>query len=152
MAAGPLRAAEAETVVVDVDAAVASSANLTLGVSAIRFPDASPDTTPSIPAQENPVSVTASAQTGKRNRVTLTVTALMDLTSGGNTIPIGNVSWTATGPGFVSGSMARLSPQQAGSWQGSGTRTGSFAYFLQNSWDYKAGSYSAITVYTLYAP
>jgi hypothetical protein len=58
----PARGAVADTVALDMGAAVASSAQLTLGASAIHFSDADPDTVPSLAALENPLSVTASAQ------------------------------------------------------------------------------------------
>jgi hypothetical protein len=74
------------------------------------------------------------------------------LISGGDTILIGNVTWTATGTGFVPGTMSRTSAQSAGSWTGSGSRSGTFSYFLANSWDYATGSYSASSTYTLTAP
>ncbi|MBM4272936.1 MAG: hypothetical protein FJ134_00510 [Deltaproteobacteria bacterium] len=141
-----------ETVVVNVDALVASAANLTIGATTINFPDADPDTTPVVPAQQNPVVVTASAQTGSKKVVDLSVMAAGDLTSGSNTIPITNVSWIATGSGYLPGTMSRTSPQPAGNWQGHGTRNGTFSYFLVNSWAYKTGNYTATATYTLTVP
>ena len=135
-----------------INATVAATAKLTLGTNTINFPDADPDTTPSIVATENPVNVTAKVKTGGASTATLTVLAGGNLTSGSDTIAIGNVTWTATGAGFVPGTMNMATAQSAGSWTGSGNRSGSFSYFLANSWAYQTGSYTATTTYTLTAP
>jgi hypothetical protein len=134
-----------------VNATIADKAKLTLGVGAINFPDADPDSVPSVAAPENPVSVTVKAHTGNSSTVTLTVQANGDLDSGGGTIAISNVTWTASGSGFAAGTMD-TSPVAAGSWTGSGNRSGSFSYFLANSWSYPKGNYTQTVVYTLTAP
>ena len=134
-----------------INATVSAKAKLTLGVAAINFADADPDSVPSIAATENPVSVTVKAQTGGGSSITLTVQANGDLDSGTDTIDISNVTWTATGAGFVAGTMDTTA-QAAGSWTGPGRYDGTFSYQLANSWDYAAGSYSQTVVYTLTAP
>jgi hypothetical protein len=134
-----------------INATVSAKAKLTLGVAAINFADADPDSVPSIAAGENPVSVTVKAQTGGASSVTLTVQANGDLDSGTDTIDITNVTWTATGAGFVAGTM-NTAAQSAGSWTGSGRFDGTFSYQLANDWSYNAGSYSQTVVYTLTAP
>ena len=138
-----------------VNMAVNARAKLTLGVAAINFPDADPDATPSIPATENvvPVSVTAKVRTGASSTATLTHRASGDLSAGsGITIPIGNVTWTATGAGYVAGTMSSSSNVSAGSWTGSGSYGGTFSYFIVNSWSYTTGNYTVSTTYTLTAP
>ncbi len=145
----PVQAAT-DTVVVAVEAPLASSASLTLGVSAIVFPDSDPDTTPSISATQNPVSVTANAQTNPGSTVNLNVRA-PNLSSGTNTIAITNVTWTATGSGFRSGTMGTTN-RLAGRWVGSGTRIGTFSYFFANNWTYRTGNYTSTATYTLTAP
>jgi hypothetical protein len=134
-----------------INATVSAKAKLTLGEAAINFPDADPDSVPSIAATENPVSVTVKAQTGSASSVTLTAQANGDLDSGTDTIAITNVTWTATGAGFVGGTMDTAA-QSAGAWTGSGRRDGTFSYALANSWDYMPGSYSQTVVYTLTVP
>ncbi len=134
-----------------VNAQVDARAKLTLGASTINFPDADPDEVPSISASQNPVTVTAKVRTGKNSTATLEHQAAGDLKSGGDEISISNVTWTATGTGYVSGTM-NTTKQTAGSWVGSGSRTGSFSYFLANSWDYATGNYTVTTTYTLTAP
>ena len=135
-----------------VNAQVDARAKLTLGASTINFPDADPDEVPSISASQNPVTVTAKVRTGKNSTATLEHQAAGDLKSGGDEISISNVTWTATGTGYEPGTMNKTTKQTAGSWVGSGSRTGSFSYFLANSWDYATGNYTVTTTYTLTAP
>jgi hypothetical protein len=151
IADGDARAA-ANTVMVDVNAAVASSAQLTISPLTINFPDADPDTTPVINAIGNPLTVTVQAQTKKQNTVTLTVLAQGNLVSGSSTIPISNVRWTATGAGFAPGTLSNSTAVRAGSWTGPGTRSGTFSYTMANSWNYPRGEYRATVIYTLTAP
>lgn len=151
LAASGIGQAATDQQTLTINATVSAKAKLTLGVAAVNFADADPDSVPSISAGENPVSVTVKAQTGGSSAVTLSVQANGDLDSGTDTIDITNVTWTATGAGFVAGTMD-TSAQSAGSWTGPGQRSGTFSYFLANSWDYPAGSYSQTVVYTLTAP
>jgi hypothetical protein len=137
---------------VNIIAPLASSAQLSITPSSLNFPNADPDTVPSIPAIGNPVTVTANAQTSGNKTVTLSVIANGDLISGSNTIPISNVTWTANPSGFRAGTMSKTTPQTAGSWTGSGNRTGTFSYFLKNSWSYTTGNYTQTVTYTLTAP
>ena len=137
---------------VNINAPLASSALLTITPSSINFPNADPDTVPSIPASENPVTVTANAQISKNQTATLTAIALGDLVSGSNTIPIGNVTWAASGSGFRAGTMSKTTSQLAGSWTKSGNYSGTFSFFLHNSWSYATGNYTQTVTYTLTAP
>ncbi|MDH7499980.1 MAG: hypothetical protein QHH30_06290 [candidate division NC10 bacterium] len=118
--------------------------------ASLTFADSDPDNVSSIPASEGPVGVSAKARTGSSDMVTLTVTGT-DLTSGGNTIAITNVSWTATGDFSSSGNITTGS-QTVKSWTGPGTKRGNFSHALTNSWDYATGTYSGTVTYTLTAP
>ena len=131
---------------------ITSRASLQFGGLTISFPNANPDSFPSIPSSLNPVSVTSNMRTASSSTRTLSCLASGDLVSGGDTIPIANMSWQATGSGYVLGTMSRTSGQTAGSWTGPGTKTGAFDYFLANSWSYAIGVYSAGVTYTLTAP
>jgi hypothetical protein len=144
--------AASDTKNLTVNAAVSARATLSIGQSSIHFPDADPDGTPSIGATENAVSVTAKVRTGSGSTATLTHLAADDLKSGSDTILIGNVTWTASGAGFIAGTMNKATAQTAASWTGSGNRSGSFSYFLANSWSYATGTYTASSTYTLTAP
>jgi hypothetical protein len=151
IADGNARAA-ANTVIVDVNATVNSSVQLTISPLTINFPDANPDITPSISAMENPLMVTALAQTGNKKTVLLTVQAQGGLISGSDSIPITNLRWTATGQGFVPGTMSRTNAVTAGTWVGPGEHTGTFSFFLANSWQYAQGNYHSSVIYTLTIP
>lgn len=146
--------AASDTKPLTINATVSARAVLTLGAASISFGDADPDSTPSISSTPASVSVTAKVRTGGSSTATLTHQAADDLkTAGGDTIAIGNVTWTATGTGFVAGTMSKSAPVTAASWTGSGSHTdGSFSYFLANSWSYATGSYTASSTYTLTAP
>jgi len=141
----------AQTQTVTLSTNIGSRAKLQFGLLAMNFPDANPDSVPSNPADVNPLSVTSSARTGSSLTATLTCLASGDLISGTNTIAISNMTWTATGTGYLPGTM-NTAPQTAGSWTGSGQRTGTFSYFLANSWSYIVGNYSTSINYTLTAP
>jgi hypothetical protein len=143
--------AASDSKLLTINAQVSDRASLTLEVATINFPDTDPDTSP-IPATENSVDVTVKVRTGSASAVTLTHQAAGNLTSGSDTIPIGNVTWTATGGGFQGGTMSSTVPQTAGSWTGSGNRSGTFSYFLVNSWDYAIGGYSVSSTYILSTP
>ena len=84
--------------------------------------------------------------------MTLTCLAGGDLTSGSDTIPISDVTWTAEGSGFVAGTMNKTTAQPVGSWTGSGHRTGTLSFLLANDWNHATGSYTATATYTLTSP
>jgi hypothetical protein len=135
-----------------VNSTVSARASLVIATTTVNFPDADPSSVASIEATEGPVTVTASVRTGSSGSATLQVQANGDLVSGSDTIDISNVTWTASGTGFSSGIMNKSVSQPAGSWTGSGQRTGTFNYFLANSWNYATGSYTTTLTYTLTAP
>jgi hypothetical protein len=147
----PLAAATA-TSNVTVAATVSASAKLTIGAAGVTFPDADPETVTSINATEGAITISAKGRTSTSGTVTLTLKAADDLTSGSDTIPISNVTWTASGTGFAAGTMNKTTAQTVGSWTGSGTHSGTASFKLANSWDYATGSYSVQATYTLTAP
>lgn len=137
---------------VPASATIGATAVLTVSSTTLSFPNQDPDTTPSIPASEGAISVTAKARTGTSSTVSLTVIAADDLLSGGNTIPISNVTWTSSGAGFVAGTLNKTTAQAIGSWSGSGSRAGTQSFVFANSWTYATGNYSTTATYTLTAP
>jgi hypothetical protein len=144
--------AASDTKDLEIKATVGSWAKLTLGETAINFIDTDPDTV-SIPASENAVSVTVKVRTGSTSAVALTHLAAGNLTNAdSDEIPIGNVTWTVSGAGFQAGTMSSTVAQTAGSWTGPGNRSGTFSYFLVNSWNYAIGSYSVSSTYILSTP
>ena len=147
----PLGAAT-DTKGVTINVTVSAAAKLTISTPTLTFIDADPDLTPSLSPTEGIVSITAKAKTGAASVVTLTLNAGTNLTSGGDTIAISNITWTAGGDGFVAGTMAVSAEVPVASWTGSGNRSGTQTFAMVNSWAYTPGSYSASATYTLTAP
>ena len=142
---------------VTLGATVSSSAILTLSATSISFPDADPDTVKSIPANENGAIVTAKVKTGSATTASLKILAADDLKSGTDTIPITNVTSTATntsGSFFSAGPVAwsKTAPGATVGTGKSGSYAGTFSWFLANNWNYATGSYTASATYTLLAP
>ena len=132
---------------------VAAQANLTLSATTQTFPNADPDTVPQIPASQGPVTITTKGRTAPGNQIILSALASDDLRSGTNTILIGALTWTASGTGYVGGTMNRTTAQQVGLWSTSGNFGGTQTYLLANSWTYPTGNYGPVTLtYTLSAP
>jgi hypothetical protein len=131
---------------------VTSLARLSLSNTSITFPDADPETVLQVPAASGPLQITARARTPRNTLVTLTVQANSDLRSGVTTLPASLITWSGSGPGFLDGTMSRLSPQLVGSWTGSGARQGTQLYRFQNAWTHPPGTYSVTLVYTLAIP
>jgi hypothetical protein len=127
-------------------------AKLTLSSSTLSFPDADPDTVPLVPGVPATIDITSKARARAGATVILTLQADDDLRSGVDTIPASTISWTATGAGFVGGTVSRTAPQTVASWIGSGLRSGSQTFTFVNSWDYAVGTYTLSLVYTLSAP
>jgi hypothetical protein len=149
--AGGAAWAASDTEDLTINCTVAARAKLALTPTTINFPDADPDDTPSIPA-DNTVSVSSKIRSSSDSN--LTVLANGDLTAGTNTIGINNVTWTASGSGYVGGTMNKTTSQSVGSWAGpsSGNKVGTLTFSLANSWGYAPGSYTATATYTLTAP
>jgi hypothetical protein len=135
---------------ISVTANVAAKASLTLGAASITFADANPDVTPSMTSSA--VTVAVKARTSAAGAVTLTVLASGDLTSGSNTIGISNLTWTATGSGFQTGTADKTTAQTVGAWTGPGSPSGTQTFALPNSWSYATGTYTVTLNYTLSAP
>ena len=144
LSASQARAQDTETLTIN--ATVSTRAELVLLPTTINFPDANPTTTPSISA-DSTVSVTANVRTA--GTPTLTVLANGDLISGGDSIAITNVTWTASGAPFIAGTMNSVTAQDAATLSaGSGQYAGTYSYFLANSWTYATGAYTQTATYT----
>ena len=98
------------------------------------------------------MTITAKARGERNSLVTLTVQADDDLRSGLSTLPVSLITWTASGPGFVNGTVSRASPQLVATWTGSGVRAGTQMYRFENRWTHPSGIYTVTLVYTLTAP
>jgi len=147
---GATAASAQTTQTLTINASGAIRAELTLTPTTISCPYADPTATPSIPANTT-VSVTAKVRSS--GTPTLKVLANGDLASGGDSIAIGNVTWTASGGPFIAGTMNKTTSQDAATFSaGSGSFSGTFTYKLANSWNYAVGSYAQTATYTLTAP
>ena len=141
----------AQTSTATLNASINSVARLSVSSAALTFPDADPDTVPSIQASQGPITVTAKARTSPNGTVTLTVRASDELRSGVNTIPASNITWVASGTGFGNGTLSATSAQAVATWTGSGVRTGTQTFFFRNIWSYATGTYTVTITYTLSA-
>jgi hypothetical protein len=116
----------------------------------INFPDTDPFTSGTIAAA--PLTVTTQARVGTTTAVNLTVQAGGDFVAATGTIPIGNLSWTATGAGYAAGTMSSAAQVPVGTWTGPGSRAGTQTYSLVNNWNYAPGDYAVTLTYTLATP
>jgi len=143
--------AGAQTSNATLNASINGLARLSLSSAALTFPDADPDTVPSIQATQGPITLSAKARTSPNGAVTLTVLASDQLRSGLNTIPASNITWVGGGAGFVNGTLSTTAAQVVAGWNGSGVRTGTQMFFFRNLWSYATGTYTLTMTYTLSA-
>lgn len=141
----------AQTDTATLNANLSGIARLTLSSNAIAFPDADPDTVPQIAATPGPIAITAKARATPGGEVSLTVQASDDLRSGLDTIPAAHITWTATGAGFMSGTLSATEPRMVGNWMGSGVRSGTVNFQFLNLWTYSVGIYTLTMTFTLSA-
>ena len=136
---------------------VAAAQKLDLSVSprTITFPSANPDTTPTISAAPITVSVRVRQLLPILGQWHLSILANGDLVSGGSTIPLTTITWTATpAPPFQNGAMSRTTAQRmaGGSANVNPELDGSVTFKLVNAWTYTAGTYTQTVVFTLSSP
>lgn len=144
--------APAQTRTATLNVTINGFARLTLSSSGISFPDSSPDTVPQVPGTPGPLAITVKARTTATANLRLSVLASDDLRSGVRTIPASNITWTASGAGFVAGTLNRTTAQPVGSWTGSGVRSGSQGLLFRNLWTHPTGTYTLTMTYTLSSP
>jgi hypothetical protein len=124
------------------------SVNLTISPTTISFSAADPDLVPLINA-DFPVHVTI-VVSGTTRSWQLILHANGDLAGGGQTIPISNVSWTATSsPPFQNGTLVNNVDQRAASGTGVANQQGDLNFMFMNLWTYRARSYSQTVRFTL---
>ena len=129
-------------------------ARLELSVSptSISFPSSDPDVAPFMTAPPVVVSIRIRQSTGPWS---LTVLANGDLLSGGSTVDISNVTWTATpAPPYQGGTLSKTVAQRMASGTGNvnPAQNGSVTFRLANAWTYNAGNYTQTIVFTLSTP
>jgi hypothetical protein len=150
--AAPAARAAAQAATATMSANVSPLAKLTLSTASASFPDADPDGVPQIPTAGGPILITAKSRANPGMQVLLTLQAADDLRSGINLIAASNITWTASGPGFVAGTLSKVTPVTVATWTGSGVHTGSQQLYLRNLWSHPTGTYTASLLYTLSAP
>lgn len=130
----------------------AQRVDLTITPAAFTFPSADPDVAPVVNSPALTIRYRVQQNQGAQWRIT--VVANGDLVSGGASIPVTNVTWTATpAPPFQNGTMNSTVEQLVASDAGnSPSRSGTITFFLVNSWNYAAGVYSQSFVFTISAP
>jgi len=130
----------------------AEKVSLTIGRSAINFPDSDPDLVPSVPASENPLTIGVRVSGNPHDAWRLEVLASGDLVSGSSIIPVSNVSWTAKPLPFINGKLDRTTPQVVASGSGNINLSGTVQFYFKNSWNYLVGNYSQVVIYSLSVP
>jgi hypothetical protein len=116
----------------------------------ITFPSNDPDTVPVIVAASIRVSYIAQ---GAPNPWTITVRAGGNLISGASTIPISNVSWTATpSPPFRNGTLSTVAQTLATGTGLINVDRGDVTFRFVNSWNYTVGNYTQTVTFTLSSP
>jgi len=131
----------------------AQSLTLTISPATITFANADPDTSPTITAPS--ITVTYRVQNNLSGSWRITLLAGGDLTAGSATIPISDVTWTATPtPRFQNGTLSKTVAQTLASGSGNvgTTTTGTVVFSLANSWTSNAGIYTASVFFTITAP
>ncbi|HET7698141.1 MAG TPA: hypothetical protein VFK57_20670 [Vicinamibacterales bacterium] len=151
-AAAPAARASAQAATATLSANVGTIAKLNLSTASASFPDADPDAIPQIPTAGGPILITAKSRATPGMQVVLTLQAADDLRSGVNVIPAANITWTATGAGFVAGTLSTQAPVTLATWTGSGVRSGSQQLYFRNLWTHPTGTYTVSLLYTLSAP
>lgn len=144
--------ADSQTAVATLSANLGSLARLSFSTNTLSFPDADPDTVPQVPSSPEVITITAKARASRLASIALTVVASGDLRSGVTTIPASALTWTASGPGFVGGTLSATVPQIVASWPASGSYTGTQQYRFANLWTHPAGTYTLTLLYTLTSP
>lgn len=152
MAAAPAARAAGQASTATLAANVNTLAKLTVSAASVSFPDADPDAIPQVPSLGGSLLITARARATPGAQVLLTVQAADDLRSGVSVLPVSNITWTATGPGFVGGTLSKSAPVVVATWTGSGVRSGSQQLYFRNLWTHPTGTYTVSIVYTLSAP
>ena len=144
-------AAAGQTQTATLNAAFSGIAKLSLSAGSLTFPDADPDAVPLVPSTPPTVAITAKGRAVLNGAVTVTVLASDNLRSGVSTLPASLITWTATGSGFVDGTLSATTPQVVGTWIGSGVRNGTQSFFFSNLWSHATGTYTVTLMYTLSA-
>jgi hypothetical protein len=135
-----------------VNATVGSRFKLELSSNTVTFTRvANPMGEPVIPQNEVPIQVTVKATTSRFllwpqtfNLRIQAVGTLVDSASG-TTIPVGAITWTAAGAGFVgAGTLAADTDVLLGTWNASGNYLGTIRFSFRDNPNYAPGVYRLV--------
>lgn len=128
----------------------APTVTLTVTPLSFSFPSGDPDTAPVVTSPT--LTVKYSLGGAKGNDVWyLSVRADGDMVSGADSIPVGNITWTAPAP-LVNGTLSTIDQTLATGRGNLSQRTGYVTFNLQNLWTYKTGTYSNTIIFTMAVP
>ncbi len=142
------------TASVAVTVKVDTIAKLSLDQTTLTFESADPDVTASLIPTEAPINITAKIRAGSTNGWSLTLAAsaanMTDTLGSAATIPVNNLTWTATGGAFLNGTVSNAA-QEVAHEHVSGQYAGVQTFRMVNSWAYSTGEYTVTLNYTLAA-
>jgi hypothetical protein len=129
-----------------VNAQVDSRFKIEISSNAVTFTrTVDPRTAPLIVQNEPPIQIRVKATRGFFQSVYLRIQANGDLSDGlGHTIPVGNVTWQATGDGFTPNGQLIGASQRLGSWTASGEYQGTLAFSFQDNENFAPGVYTLV--------
>lgn len=133
--------------------AAAQQLDLSINPAVIVIQAGDPDAMPV--ATSAPVTVNYRVRQNTRQTWLLTVQANGDLESGGSTIDVSAVGWSAApSPPFQNGTLNKTVAQTVATGVGNAASpsTGTIIFRLTNSWSYDAGIYTQVLVFTLSTP
>lgn len=134
-------------------AGAAQRLDLSVTPRTITFPSSDPDAAPFVASP--PIQVSYRVRQNSTAPWTMTVLAGGDLISGPSAVDISNVSWVASpAPPFQNGTLSKTVAQRLASGTGNvnPVTQGQVTFRLANSWNYSAGVYTQVIVFTLSAP
>ena len=142
----------AAVVLIGAFARAAGAQTISVAPTSFSYPSGDPDTMPNATAPQITISYKV---TGGPIGWTILVQGT-DLTSGPDTIPVSNVTWTATPqPYFAATGTLSTTDQRLGgeiNHHAAGTQYGYVTFSLKNLWTYKAGTYTHTITFTVTVP
>jgi len=132
--------------ILNVDAQINSRFKLEISSNTVTFTRTmDPRTAPVIVQNEPPLQIRVKATRGLWQSVNLKIQANGSLSDGlGHTIPIGNVTWQATGAGFTTNGQLTSAAQQLGRWTPSGVYQGTLSFSFQDNENFSPGIYTLV--------
>jgi len=138
--------AQSDNETLRINAQVDSRFKIEISANAVTFTrTVDPRTAPLIVQNEPPIQILVKATKGFFPFVYLRIQANGDLSDGlGHTIPVGNVTWQATGDGFTQNGQLTGASQRLGAWTVSGESQGTLAFSFQDNANFAPGVYTLV--------